>query len=1059
MADDLNKESEKIKKKIRKLEAASNVNSEDIQDQLKTLKLALAETTRQIKESTQYWEDFGDLGHELTSKLSEYSQHLDVDTVEKLQKNISEVSQQWQDFGKSMSGIVEKTENIFGDHFTKLKKSFPALGRIQNELMGSFKNMLKPDNTLGLPDIEGSDAGKRGNGGSLSTPDGLPGTIFSAIKSAGGGGRGSGASGIGGGDGSVVNVHLCSIADGLIFPTIAGAKLETPELLPGVPNAEPGKLAGIPIPMPGAAKGPDLLGPMMTAIPKLTEGIKASLTPMMILFELFNMALDRWMAIDSAVENVRKSTGLVASQYTDMFTDIKSISRENARFGVSVDDVGKSMEAVGKEFNNSIHYMKTFSSQFSVMEKTLGVSVETSAKFAKNIMGITDGSTQSAKQAQLLVVNLSKMAGVAPKQIMEDIANASETTLIMLRGSTDELIKGAIKARQFGLSIENISKSMEGMLDFESSMNNEMEASVLLGKHIDLMELRRLAYQGDAASYAEELNNKLQEAGDISQMTMFQQKALAAAMGIGVQEMIAMKAQQEAMSKIGRELSKEEQKRLEKLSTMTDIQSLSTEDLEKQLLLMADQENLQQKQTQMANQFMAIWTEIADILVPLVDALAMILVPVLKVVAGLVRGIGSMINKSGDEISKRLNFLWPIIQSFNFSFDKIGESLGKLLFVVNALVNRSMILKILPSYLKPIAILINGFVSLLSTIGGWLMSIGGRLMSIGQSILNIFKPLQFLIKPFFDLFSLFSKFLPTVSKFGGLFARIGGLLGTGLKAVPVLGQIIMIIQGVYYGILRIWDMINTIFSGVRKLFAGDIRGSIQDLFGFIMQFLSFGPGLVWDILIAPILDLIDFVFGTSLLETCNNFFKGLYDSIYNSPLRYFLTGSMPPFLQEILDFAIIFAGILRKVLLTPFEGLKMIIMAPFEGLKLIVDSIGNAVNDIGTKVKDILSLPGVESILKGIGGTVGAVGSAFGAVGSTFGAVGSSIGSAASTVGDWLVPDFLFGEDEKEGSDDKMDTVIELLTKLVEKETEMSVQLNGRELLKAITDTRIAQGY
>ena len=43
----------------------------------------------------------------------------------------------------------------------------------------------------------------------------------------------------------------------------------------------------------------------------------------------------------------------------------------------------------------------------------------------------------------------------------------------------DGLIKGAIEAKRLGTSLESVGKAAAGMLDFQSSINDEMEASVL----------------------------------------------------------------------------------------------------------------------------------------------------------------------------------------------------------------------------------------------------------------------------------------------------------------------------------------------------------------------------------------------------------------------------------------------------------------------------------------------------------------------------------------------------------------------------------------------------
>ena len=88
---------------------------------------------------------------------------------------------------------------------------------------------------------------------------------------------------------------------------------------------------------------------------------------------------------------------------------------------------------------------------------------------------------------------LARQAGVAPQQVLKDIAGSSETIATFTKDSGENLFEAAVQARQFGLNIDSVAKAARSSLDIESSINAEIEASVLLGQNLNLQRAREQA--------------------------------------------------------------------------------------------------------------------------------------------------------------------------------------------------------------------------------------------------------------------------------------------------------------------------------------------------------------------------------------------------------------------------------------------------------------------------------------------------------------------------------------------------------------------------------------
>ena len=75
------------------------------------------------------------------------------------------------------------------------------------------------------------------------------------------------------------------------------------------------------------------------------------------------------------------------------------------------------------------------------------------------------------------------------------------------------------------------------LLDFESSIEAELQAELLLGKDINLEKARQAALNNELATVAKEISKQIGSSADFSKMNRIQQEALAAAVGMNREEL------------------------------------------------------------------------------------------------------------------------------------------------------------------------------------------------------------------------------------------------------------------------------------------------------------------------------------------------------------------------------------------------------------------------------------------------------------------------------------------------------------------------------------------
>jgi hypothetical protein len=146
----------------------------------------------------------------------------------------------------------------------------------------------------------------------------------------------------------------------------------------------------------------------------------------------------------------------------------------------------------------------------------------------------------SADQAESLAegaFQLARQKGVAPSAVLKDIAGSAEEIAVFTKDGGDNIAEAAVQARQMGLSLSTSAKIAEGLLDFESSIAGEMEASIMIGKQLNFQKARQLALEGDIAGATKNIVDQVGSEAEFNKLNALQRQSLAKSIGVSVSEM------------------------------------------------------------------------------------------------------------------------------------------------------------------------------------------------------------------------------------------------------------------------------------------------------------------------------------------------------------------------------------------------------------------------------------------------------------------------------------------------------------------------------------------
>ena len=271
-------------------------------------------------------------------------------------------------------------------------------------------------------------------------------------------------------------------------------------------------------------------------IANMAKDVQAMMNPMTAGFAVVGFLVGgivkAFKQLNGATGDLQASTGLVGSQTAAIRDNFAELGSETLLMGGSLEDVSKSAAAIYNTFQNSMMVTKENVKFVRDMSVRLGMSHEAGAGLLKtfNAMGVS--STENARLQAEAAEKLALQNGLAPKQVLEDMAKASGETAGYFRGNVQNLMKAAVFARKTGIEMSTMASQADKLLDFESSIAAEMEASVLLGRQLNFDKARQLALEGDLAGASQAVLDQVGGLDQFNKLNVVQKKALAAAAGL-----------------------------------------------------------------------------------------------------------------------------------------------------------------------------------------------------------------------------------------------------------------------------------------------------------------------------------------------------------------------------------------------------------------------------------------------------------------------------------------------------------------------------------------------
>jgi hypothetical protein len=307
---------------------------------------------------------------------------------------------------------------------------------------------------------------------------------------------------------------------------------------------------GIKEDMRDAAKSGGSLKAMFAGIVGLGKGIADAFTdPLAILTFIINAGLKA----DKQTTELAKSLGIGKDQAKGLRDNFASYARSTEDAFVTTDKLMEAQGELTNELGIAVQYTGKQTEDFTRLTKLIGLSASEAGKLAR--LSIISGTSIEATTKSIIKGSAASQRAnkisIDQRTILKDVANLSAGILVKFQGNPEALGAAVVQAKALGLTLEEVDKIGESLLNFESSIENELKAELITGKQLNLERARAAALTGDQAALMQEVSSQMGTLEEFQNLNVIAQKSLAEAFGLSRDEVSKMLLEQEKVNKLG----------------------------------------------------------------------------------------------------------------------------------------------------------------------------------------------------------------------------------------------------------------------------------------------------------------------------------------------------------------------------------------------------------------------------------------------------------------------------------------------------------------------------
>ncbi len=299
----------------------------------------------------------------------------------------------------------------------------------------------------------------------------------------------------------------------------------------------------------GTASKFELAGKYVTTLGK---NLAKSLGPLFFIQQF----IEGIMQADKETVELQKSMAFTRGEAMGFRTELASAAASSGDINITSTKLLETFSNLNKQFGFITNFATDTLVTMTKLTKVVGIGAESAGNLAAASSLTGDSFEDNYKDVLATSYELQRQSGVQMdlRDILEQSGKVTGTVRANLGANPSLIAKAITQAKLFGASLEDVANAGKALLNFEQSIEAELQAELLLGRNLNLERARAAALAGDQVTLAEELQKQAGNFEEFTAMNVIQQEALASAMGMQSDQLADILFQQEIQGKTAREL-------------------------------------------------------------------------------------------------------------------------------------------------------------------------------------------------------------------------------------------------------------------------------------------------------------------------------------------------------------------------------------------------------------------------------------------------------------------------------------------------------------------------
>ena len=413
---------------------------------------------------------------------------------------------------------------------------------------------------------------------------------------------------------------------------LSGKLLKGIGAIPGLGDAAEESLAAVTEQVKESVKETGKLPSKYKTLGMITKQLGKSIAkgmfdPLVGITAVIATAFKSFKEMDASAGEFAKSQGLSYATTVELSREFGDIAAKSDDILTSRKDLLATQGRLSNLMGAQVRFSDEMVEQFTSLNKRLNMSEKTQEILAKQVLktGKSAKTLTAEINGQVLKQNEQRKISMSFKEVQDAIGESSKSIQLTFKGNVKELVNQVSAAKALGTNLAGVENIASSLLDFESSIQAELEAELLLGQEINLEKARQAALQGDMATVADEVLKNTAIMNAFETKNVRAQEAAAKSLGMSRNDLAEMVKEQEQLELV-RSKGFDDLKGAQKEYNDLRAQGYSAEEaalavgdksLEDQLESASVAERMEAIMTRIQEVFMSI----ADVILPIVDGM------------------------------------------------------------------------------------------------------------------------------------------------------------------------------------------------------------------------------------------------------------------------------------------------------------------------------------------------------------------------------------------------------------------------------------------------------